>query len=75
MSLPASTRSALILASVMLATFLVAVAVTLLPFPVVAAQRGVMAQLVLAWLLIAASELAAMALAALLVHGGRIASP
>ena len=69
--MPRLARSLLIFASVFFAAFLLAIVAGLVPGPAEAAERGVVPQLIITWLLIAVAEIAALLLAGLLLRRRR----
>ena len=72
--MPRSIRTVLLLGSVSFAAFLIAVAAVLVPGPAEAAERAVVPQMIITWLLIAIAEASALYLAVVLLRGRRLAT-
>jgi hypothetical protein len=66
--IPRLMRSLLVVANVLCAAFLIAVVSALVPGPAEAAERGVVPQLIITWLLIAVAVVSALLIAILLLR-------
>ena len=69
--LPRRTRSLLVVASVLFAAFLLGVVAELVPGPAEAAERAIVPQLIITWLLTAVAVVSAVLLARLLLRSSR----
>jgi hypothetical protein len=72
--IPRLTRTLLVVANVLCAAFLIAIVPALVPGPAEAAERGVVPQLVMTWLLIAVAVVSALLLATMLLRRDRTRS-
>jgi hypothetical protein len=68
--IPRLMRSLLVGANVLCAAFLIAIVSVLVPGPAEAAERGVVPQLIITWLLIAVAVVSALLLATMLLRRG-----